>query len=282
MGYLQAIFLGIVQGLTEFLPVSSSGHLVILQGLWELEPESEAMILFDLAVHVGTMGAILVFYRRSLRKYVPHLLGSLGGIRQPGELYRRSASVRFTILGGAATLATGAVYVLFGDAIKRGFEDSVIVAICWMITAALLLITDFRRHTRRSLREFGLTAALLVGAAQGAALLPGISRSGATICVAVFWGLHRRWAGEFSFFIGGAAITGATLIEGIKFFSRPHEALAWGPMVIGMLVSGAVGWAALGVLIRALRRAKLKYFAVYLLVIAAATLVITGLLQNGG
>ena len=274
LSYLQAILLGIVQGLTDFLPVSSSGHLVILQELFELEPESAPMILFDLAVHLGTIAAILFFYRRSVRKYISHLWGSLGGINHPMELYRNSASVRFTVLAGAATFATGLVYVLFEDTIKTGFENSVMVAICWMITAILLLITDMRKPTRRSLRKFGLTLAVLVGLAQGAAMLPGISRSGATICMAVFWGLHRRWAGEFSFFIGAIAITGASLIEGIDFFSSPHQDMAWGPTAAGTLVSAVVGWMALGLLIWALRTAKLKYFAVYLFIIATATLLL--------
>jgi len=273
LDYLQAILLGIVQGLTEFLPVSSSGHLVILQELFELEPESEAMIIFDLALHLGTMMAIMVFYRRSLQKFIPHLCGSLRGIKHPVELYRKSVSVRFAVLAAAATGATGVVYILFEEAIKTGFENSATVAICWMITAAMLLVTDYRKPRRRRLREFGLTIAILVGLAQGAAMLPGISRSGSTICMVAFWGVHRRWAGEFSFLIGATAITGASLVEGIKFFSSTHQDIAWGPTLIGLLVSAIVGWAALGLLIWMLRKAKLKYFAVYLFVIAILTLV---------
>lgn len=274
LSYVQALLLGIVQGLTEFLPVSSSGHLVVLQGLFNLDPQSETMIVFDLAVHLATLGAILVYYRRSLEKYLPHLLHSVKGINHPLQVYHQSASVRFTILAITATFATGVVYAVFSDIIKQGFGKPTVVACCWIATATLLMITDRRKHTRRSLRQFGLMAALLVGLAQGAALLPGISRSGSTICVAVLLGLHRRWAGEFSFLIGAVAISGASLIEGIKFFSSTHPPVAWGPLAVGAAASFLVGWAALGLLIWALRRARLKFFAVYCYLIAAITLVL--------
>jgi undecaprenyl-diphosphatase len=272
LSFLQAILLGVVQGLTEFLPVSSSGHLVILQHIFKLGPQSDPMILFDLAVHLGTMVAILIYYRRSLRKFFPHLVRSLKQINDPLGLYRRSASIRFTILAVVATGATGVVFVLFKDLIDAGFDKPNIVAFCWIFTAALLLITDRRKHTRRSLRQFGIIAALLVGLAQGLALFPGVSRSGSTICVAVLLGLHRRWAGEFSFLIGSVAITGASLVKGLEFFRAPHEPLSWGPIIIGMVVSALVGWLALALLIWALRRARLKYFAIYCAVLAGATL----------
>ena len=272
MDYVQAILLGIVQGLTEFLPISSSGHLVILQELFGMSPESDSMIVFDLAVHLATMGAILVYYRQSIGKYVPHLCRSLPRLNHPVETYRRSASIRFTVLAILATMVTGVVYVLLKDGVKQGFERPSVVAVCWIVTATLLLFTDRHKHTRRSLRRFGLTAALAVGLAQGLALFPGISRSGSTICVAVLWGLHRRWAGEFSFFIGVVAISGASLIEGYKFFSGPHPEIAWGPMAVGAVASFLVGWAALGMLIWAVQRAKLKWFAIYCYIIAAATL----------
>lgn len=271
MDYWKAILLGAVQGLTEFLPVSSSGHLVILQHVFELNPESQAMIMFDLAVHMGTVLAVLFYFRKSIIKFFAHLGSSLRGLNDPLKLYHSSASIRFSVLAFTAIFATGIVYILFHEVIDQGFEKPWIVALCWVITGIVLVITDSKRRTRKSLRDFGIMAALLVGLAQGAAMFPGISRSGSTICVAVLLGLHRRWAGEFSFLIGVPTIIGATLIEGIQFFRDSPEAIAWGPTLAGSLVSALVGLAALALLIWALRKAKLKVFAIYCFLLAAGT-----------
>jgi undecaprenyl-diphosphatase len=274
MSYLEAVLLGIVQGLTEFLPVSSSGHLVILQHFFELNPESPEMILFDLAVHLGTVVAILVYYRQSIKKYLSHLGGSLKDLNHPILSYERSASVRFTVLAGGAIFGTGVFYVLFKDIVEQGFVKPWIVSVCWVVTGCVLLATDYRHKCRRSLRQFGIMAAILVGLAQGVALFPGISRSGSTICVAILLGLHRRWAGEFSFLIGVPAIVGALLIKGIGFFNNISDPLGWGPILLGSVVSAVVGFAALSLLIWTLRKARLKYFAIYCYLIAVISLIV--------
>lgn len=274
MSYWHAIILGIIQGLTEFLPVSSSGHLVVLQKLLNYESETPAMILFDLVVHVGTVIAILIYYRRSIRNYFSHLFGHAGGITHPLQWYQTTISARVTVLAILATIITFAFYVIFHDAIKGGFGSTASVGICWLITAVLLVVTDRRRQAKNSLRDFGLLMALIIGLAQGMAMFPGISRSGSTICVAVLFGLRRRWAGEFSFLIGAPAILGATLIEGMKFFAEDQGTLAWGPTIVGGIVSCLVGLAALALLIWAVRRAKLKVFALYCAIIGITTLVL--------
>ena len=279
MGYIEAIILGIIQGLTEFLPVSSSGHLVVLQQLLGHDPSEQ--ILFDLAVHLGTVVAVVIYYRRSIGKYVSHLRASSSGMGRPLDLYQRSISIRVTVLALAATFSTGVFSVLFYDVVKGGFASSASVGVCWLITATVLWITDRRKHAKGSLRDFSMLMALAIGLAQGLALFPGISRSGSTICVAVLFGLRRRWAGEFSFLIGVPAILGATLIEGIKFFAQDQGQLDWGPMIVGSSVSCLVGLAALALLIWAVKRAKLKVFSVYCFIIGFATLVVVNWPGNG-
>jgi len=275
MGYLQAILLGILQGLTEFLPVSSSGHLVILEHIFDLQPESREMILFDLMLHLGTVAAVLLFYRRSLTRYTGDLSRNLlPALRDPAGMFHRSASIRFSVLAAAAILITGLFYVLFGNAVETGFEKPSVVAICWLVTGTFLLLTDFRKHTRRGLRQFGLAAAIVVGLAQGVALFPGISRSGATICAALLLGLHRRWAGEFSFLIGVPAILGATCIHLADVVRLPLDGLAWGPILTGTIVSAVVGWFALALLIWFLRKARFRYFAFYCYLIGLITLIV--------
>ncbi|TFG46817.1 MAG: undecaprenyl-diphosphate phosphatase, partial [Candidatus Brocadiia bacterium] len=165
-------------------------------------------------------------------------------------------------------------YALFKDIVEQGFVRPWIVSVCWIITGCVLLATDYRHKCRRSLRQFGIMAAILVGLAQGAALFPGISRSGSTLCVAILLGLHRRWAGEFSFLIGVPAIVGALLIKGVGFFDSVSDSLGWGPILLGSVVSAMVGFFALRLLIWALRKARLKYFAIYCYLIAVISLIV--------
>ena len=273
MKIIEAIILGIVQGITEFLPVSSSGHLVVLQKHMGLDSAGDEMILFNLAVHVGTVAAVLIYYRHSITKYLLHLKNSLLSRRSPAELYSRSPSVRISILALAAIGVTGIFYALAGDWIEQGFESSTTVGICWLITATLLILTDQRKHTPRGLRQFGIAAALAIGLAQGMALWPGISRSGTTICIAVLLGLHRRWAMEFSFLIGTPAILGAALIKGTQALQNGQSAINWVPILAATVVSAAVGLIALELLVWAVKKAKLKYFAIYLYLIGTLALI---------
>ncbi len=284
MGYLEAILLGIIQGLTEFLPVSSSGHLVAFQKWLKHDPGDPSNILFALAVHLGTVVAILFYYRNSVKNYVLDLRKSLSGLNQPVELYKKSVSIRFTILAMVATFGTGIVYVFLKDTIKEGFNSITTVAICWFVTATVLLITDKKGRTKGSLRNFTIVTALLIGLAQGLAMFPGISRSGSTICVAVLLGLRRRWAGEFSFLIGSIAISGASLLEGMDYFNhpQPQEAIQWGPFIVGAIVSAIVGFLALALLIWAVKKAKLKIFAIYCYLIAIVTLIVVYLPKSTG
>ncbi len=267
--YIKAIIMGILQGLTEFLPVSSSGHLVMIQHFWKFNPESPELILFDLAVHVGTVASILFYYRRSFARFTGGL------IRDVGDFNRLQIGIpwRFAILALAATFSTGVIYVISKKTIEDAFENHNFVSILWLVTAGLLLLTDRKYKTTRRVRQFTIGCALIVGVAQGFAILPGISRSGSTICVCLLLGLHRRWAGEFSFLIGVIAILGAALIKGMEFMALENTSMPWGPVVAGAIVSAITGFMALSLLIWAVRKAKLKIFAIYLVIASVVSLV---------
>ncbi len=273
LSYLSAIMMGILQGLTEFLPVSSSGHLVMFQHLAEFNPESADMMLFDLAVHVGTVASILYFYRKSVHKFAGGLLRDSGRLCEPRTLISKSPAWRFAILALTSTFATGVVYVICKKTIESAFENPNYVSCCWLITACVLFITDLKKGHSRKIKDFTVMCALLIGLAQGIAILPGISRSGSTICACLLLGLHRRWAGEFSFLIGVIAILGATLIESIDFFSQANASMPWGPVIAGSAASGITGFLALSLLMWVVKNAKLKIFAIYLIVAAIASLV---------
>ncbi len=268
-GIFHAVVLGAVQGATEFLPVSSSGHLVLFENLFKFDPETPEMLLFDLTVHVGTVVAIFIVFRKSILAFAKNLLKYEKYGKTPIEIYKRSPSVHLLVLTVFVTGITGTGGILLMKIFSEARGSLKTVAFMWLITGTLLLITDRRKKTRMGLRQFGLLAALVVALAQTAAIMPGISRSGSTICAAILVGLHRRWAVEFSFLIAIPAILGATLVESIKDFellSSGHLPIS--AMIIGAAAAALVGIAALRLLIKTSRTSKLKYFAVYCYLLA--------------
>ncbi|MHC4174750.1 MAG: phosphatidylglycerophosphatase A [Planctomycetota bacterium] len=269
-----AAILGAVQGMTEFIPVSSSGHLVLFENLFNFDPETPEMLLFDLTVHVGTVAAIFIVFRKSIAAFVRNLLvcGKYG--KSPVEIYTKSPSVHLLVLAIFATAVT-AVFGLLGEKYFTAARGNLaIVASMWIATGTLLMITDWRKRPRLGLRQFGILAAIVVGLAQAAAIMPGISRSGATIGAAILIGLRRRWAIEFSFLIAIPAILGATAVQLIQDFDKLSSGtLPIGSVVIGSVVAALTGILALKLLIKTSRTANLKYFAFYCYILACFVLV---------
>lgn len=271
MGILTAIFLGIVQGITEFLPVSSSGHLVLFETLFGFDAESPEMLLFDLAAHVGTVVAVLIVFRKPLCRFLKHP-GSLGGDESDGSGALSLTQVILMIV--AANVATVALVL----PLKKLFTDArgslFVVGLMWAVTGTLLWLTDRKKASPLDLASFGFKSAILVGLAQGVAVLPGISRSGATIGVAVLLGLQRNRAVEFSMLIGIPAILGATLIEAVgHWHSVDSDGAAVAAALAGAASAAVVGVGSLKLLLVVSKRAKLRYFGFYCYALAIASVV---------
>jgi undecaprenyl-diphosphatase len=261
LDYGSSILLGILQGITEFLPVSSSGHLALCQRFMDLDPDSPAMLLFDVLAHCGTLIAVIVVFSRSIMRYL-HRLGRELGSSPPPKRY----ACRILLLAVIACIPTGVLGLAFKDQFEGAFDSPWVIGLCLIITGALLAGMTLLGRGRRGWKNFTWWQAALVGVAQAGAILPGISRSGATICVAAYLGLRRRWAAEFSFLIAVPAIAGGTLLKIKDTFDLPADQLAnitWRPIILGSLVSLVVGIVALKLLLTAVRRAKLHYFAPY-------------------
>ncbi len=274
LNIFSAAILGAVQGLTEFLPVSSSGHLVLFEKFFGFNPEKPGILLFDLAVHVGTVVAIFIVFRKSIAAFSRNLMASGKYGKNSVEIYKKSPSVHFLVLAIVATVVTGICGLLFKKYFVAARGNLVIVASMWIITATLLLITDWRKETRLGLRQFAVWQAIVVGLAQAAAIMPGISRSGATICAAILLGLHRRWAVEFSFLIAIPAILGATAVQLVKDFAEISSgSLPLVSIVVGSVVAALVGILSLKLLMRICRTANLKFFAFYCYILACFVLV---------
>ena len=268
-----AAVLGAVQGLTEFLPVSSSGHLVLFENVFHLNSEKPEMLLFDLAVHVGTVIAIFVVFYKPIIAFIKNLLDYKKYGSSPAEIYSRSPSVHVLILAVIATFVTGVLGMTFKDYLAASFGSLKMLAVLWVVNGIILQITDFRKKTKLGLRQFGIVAAIVVGVAQAFAILPSISRSGATICAAILLGLRRRWAVEFCFLLAIPAILGATAVELLGEFHKIGTAdLPLDSVLTGLLMAAIVGVPALKLLIKITRTARLKFFAFYCYAIAIFTM----------
>ena len=264
-----ATILGIVQGITEFLPVSSSGHLVLFGNIFHLDTEKPEMLLFDLAVHIGTLVSIFIVFYKSIGAFLKNMVSFRKYGTSPIEIYKRSPSIHIFVLAIITTGVTGVLGMSFKHYFAAAFGSLRTVALMWIVTGTFLLITDFRKKTRMGIREFGVMAAIIIGLAQTVAILPGVSRSGATICAAILIGLHRRWAVEYSFLIAIPAILAATLVESLENFSKiGSAALPMSAIIVGSVAAAIAGVLALKILIKISRAANLKFFAFYCYILA--------------
>lgn len=276
----QAGLLGFIQGVAEFLPISSSGHLALTQKLLKFSPDSSQMLLFDLATHVATLAAVLVVFARPFGRLLRSLLRAPTKYGFSSRLLKESPSVRLVWLTFLACIPTGLVYVIFSDRLEAFFDKPLAIAGCFLVTGLVILLAERLGHPRRGLRKFAIWAALIIGLAQGFALLPGISRSGLTICAALLCGIKRGWAGRFSFLIAAPAILAGFALHLFKVVSQTSlSSCPWLAILLGSLTAFAVGLWALRVLLRTLHRANLSYFTIYLWIVGSAIILGHLLLQ---
>jgi len=258
---LQAFILGIIQGLTEFLPVSSSGHLVIFQHLFGLkEPE----LFFDICVHLGTLLAVIIVFRQEIRD----LMQSLGHLvwlifvedAHFEDLFKNS-EFKMLLLVFFGFFPTAILGVVFHEIGQQLFSSVLIVGIMLMITGGLLWQTRRVAGAGGGLDVFSIRTALIIGLVQGLAIMPGISRSGSTIALGLFLGLNRELSARYSFMLAIPAILGAGILSLHGLIADPN--VDYKIALIGAAVSFVVGYFALVLLLRLVKKAKLYLFAPY-------------------
>jgi len=261
LGYGQSILLGIVQGITEFLPISSSTHLALAQRWMGLPADSPAMFMFDGLSHVGTLVSIMVVFWNPIRRYAARFF------RESNRRWiRRRHAWRIALLGVAASIPTAIIGLVFKEQFEADFARPRAIGLELIVSGILLAIMACLPRGRRGYSQFTYWQAALVGVAQGAAILPGISRSGATICTASLFGLRRQWAAQFSFFIAFPAILGATALQFKDMLADGAAAthqIAWGPMMVGSIAAILFGILSLRLLVSIVLRSKLHYFMWY-------------------
>ncbi|MDI6764629.1 MAG: undecaprenyl-diphosphatase UppP [Thermodesulfobacteriota bacterium] len=250
-----------VQGLTEFLPVSSSGHLVFFQSLFGME---EPQLFFDVMLHFGTLLAVMVYFRRDISVIIHGIGSTVTGKRKNEE----GTKLFFSIL--VATIPTALMGLLFKDWFESLFSKPKIVGGMLLITGSILYLTRWVKREDRSLEKMKWVDALLIGIAQGIAIIPGISRSGATISMGLFCGLNRELAGRFSFLLSIPAILGATFLEIPKLDSMAKLETA----LIGAAVAFVTGILSLTLLMKIIRMGKISNFAYYCWPIGATMIIL--------
>ncbi len=264
MTLFQALGLGILQGVTEFLPISSSGHLVLAQNLWPglVGPH----LLFDVAVHLGTIGAIVWILRRRIARLWHAMLGLLRA--GPRGL---ASDERWIGLILVATIPTALIGLALRDVVVAMQARVVEVGAALVATALLLVLAERTGRRSREAPSLGWLDAVLVGAAQGLAVIPGISRSGATIATALARGSKAEVAVEFSMLISIPAVLGASLLEGAHLGWTAIRAQA-APLLVGFVSALIAGGLSLKLLQWVVSRRLLLPFAVYCLVVGVGAL----------
>jgi len=256
MEIIIAIILAVVQGLTEFLPVSSSGHLVILQQFMHLD----VPLFFDALLHAGTLVAVLVYFWNDLLQIAIELL----------NFNTKSKKFQEGMWIGMASIPIIIVGLLFYDQVTKLFSSIHAVAIALFVTGVLLVLT--KRSKQKGRLTFGKS--LIIGVAQAIAVIPGISRSGSTIAAGIFQGVNSAEAARFSFLLSLPAITGAfllTLYHGFRDATIQSVDLSY---AIGFICSAVVGYIALALLFSIVRKGKLHYFGYYCMCLSAGILVL--------
>jgi undecaprenyl-diphosphatase len=270
MTFFQALILGIVQGLTEFLPISSSAHLVIVPYLFGWDIPADVAFVFDVLVQMGTLVAVIAYFWKDLVVIASGFLSALWQ-RQPFK----TAPARLGWYIILATLPAVVIGMLLKDLVEQAFDSPVAVAFFLLLTALLLFIAEKLGKRNVKMSGMGWVDSLVVGFFQALALFPGISRSGATITGGMLRGLDRPSAARFSFLISIPALLGAGLIATLDLFDIPDFTAQLPTLIVGFVSAAIVGYLAIRWLLGYLTHRSLYVFAVYCVALAAVVLLVT-------
>jgi undecaprenyl-diphosphatase len=268
---VQAVILGIFQGIAEFLPISSSGHLVILQHFFGIR---EGNLFFTEMLHFGTLISIVIVYFNDIIKIVVEFIKMVKNCIVNRKLKIRNDYQKLGILIIVSSIPTAVIGLAFEDFFEKLYSSSILpIGIAFIVTGILLWIANNKSYENKRVRNMSFLDGLIIGTFQGVAIIPGISRSGSTIVAGLFRGLNRSLATEFSFLLALPATFGAGLL-GIREVIKTNSQVAFTmPLIIGVSLSTIVGVFAIKLLIRILKKDKLHYFSYYLWIIGLITIV---------
>jgi undecaprenyl-diphosphatase len=258
-----AVLLGIVQGLTEFLPVSSSAHLILARAFFGWETPAAFGLAFDVALHVGTLAAILAFFRREVTAMGYAVPSSLSSAPDAAGRMLRAIAI--------GTIPVICVGLLFNDVIERVLRTPVVAAVALTVGAVAMLLAERLGSRQRVEDSLTWLDAVLIGCAQASALIPGISRSGSTIAIGMFLGFRRDAAARFTFLLAIPATLAAAGKEGLELARMGLPAETLQIVAVGLAVSALVGYVTIKYFLRFLAGHRLDVFAYYRLALAVWT-----------
>ena len=285
MSLLQAILMGLIQGLTEFLPVSSSGHLALFKILFDVETDTG--ILFDVLLHVGTLAAICVVYYKDIWRLIVEgccivrdaavnvVIFFRNRINKESDGYRRivcNSYRKFVMLVIVSTIPTGIIGFMGKDVVEMASEILIVPGICLIVTGVLLIVADRIKDGDKLPKSVTYTNAFGVGIAQGIATLPGLSRSGTTITACLLSGYQRNFAVKYSFIMSIPAILGALVLELTDLKGLQVTAPDVACYVVGMLVAAVVGYICIKTMLVIVRKKKFTGFAIYCFIVGALSI----------
>ncbi len=271
---INAIILGLVQGLTEFLPISSSGHLAILHKVLKFETESN--LFFDIILHLATLLAVVIFYRNEIvsiiiagKNSISDMIFKKQSFKQ--AFWKQKNDSRLFILIIIGSIPTGVIGIVFKDQVEKLADNLLYVGYGLLFTAFMLLLFELKRRTFKKIPKMGIIDSLVIGTMQGVAIIPGISRSGSTIAIAKLLGIDKESAAKYSFLLSIPAITGAFLLKVKDIFSESIE-LDYLLLSVGFLASFLSGYYSLKLLIWLIKKANLRLFIAYCTIVGSTVI----------
>lgn len=282
MSLIQAIVLGLIQGITEFLPVSSSGHLAILQYIFNVDTDTG--MLFEVMLHLGTLIAVCAVYFKDIKKLVvegvhilidvfANLKNRFTGGHEKTRRIVTNAYRKFVLLILVTTIPTGIIGIIFNSFMDAATSSLLAPGICLVVNAIVLLILGSLPGGKKKVKAASYKDAAVIGVAQGLAVLPGISRSGSTISACLGLGFDRNFAVKYSFIASLPAIIGANILE----LRHLGDALATGTnflyYIIGMVVAGISGYICIRLMMYLVSEKKFSYFAYYCAIVGVIALI---------
>lgn len=268
-----AILLGLVQGIAEFLPISSSGHLSVLQNFFEFQSAEQGHLFFDVLLHLATLVSVCVAYRKEVMDIVWEVLSwfrkDVPSTQRPKE---PRAVRRLIIMIVVATLPLF-IMVFFNDLVEPLYYSSIFIGIALILTGCMLFVSDRMLPGRKNEKSMRILDALVVGVCQAVAVIPGLSRSGTTITAGLATGLDREFAVKFSFLISIPAILGANILSLVNAIQDGVDFSYFPIYLVGMIVAGVVGYFAIGLVRHIAQKGKFGGFAYYCWAVGLVTII---------
>ena len=271
MSMVAAIFLGFIQGVAEFLPISSSGHLSVLQNIFNFQNPEQGHMFFDVLLHLGTLVAIFAAYWPDIRRIVVDTLDFIKDARS-GEMRKEYSGSRLLLMMFFATLPLFVVLPI-NDLLETLYYKTGFIGAIFLLTGCMLYVSDRMPRGRKSERQMTVTGALLIGLCQAVATIPGLSRSGTTITAGIATGHERSFAVKFSLLLSIPAVLGANLLGLIDAIQEGFDTSLLGTYFVGMLVAAVTGYFSIVLLRRIVSKGRFGNFAYYMWAVGVVTLI---------